>query len=42
MTLFDLVAKLTLDSSEYEQGLDGARGKANKFAKGFSKYKSLS
>lgn len=36
MTLFDLVAKLTLDSSEYEQGLDGARGKANKFAKGLN------
>lgn len=36
MTLFDLVAKLTLDSSEYEQGLEGARGKANKFAKGLN------
>lgn len=28
MTLFELVAKLTLDSSEYEQGLDGARKNA--------------
>lgn len=36
MTLFDLAAKLTLDSSEYEQGLDDARGKANKFAKGLN------
>lgn len=34
MTLFDLVAKLTLDSSQYEEGLNGARGKLNAFAKG--------
>ena len=28
--LFDLVAKLTLDSSEYSSGLDSALGKAKK------------
>ena len=32
MTLFDLVAKLTLDSSEYEQGIAQASGSANGFA----------
>lgn len=30
MDLFDLVAKLTLDSSEYESGLNEAEGKASK------------
>lgn len=36
MTLFDLVAKLTLDSSEYEEGLKGARGKIDTFANGLN------
>lgn len=31
MDLFDLVAKITLDSSEYESGLDNASGKASSF-----------
>lgn len=31
MDLFDLVAKITLDSSEYGKGLDDARGKASSF-----------
>ena len=31
MDLFDLVAKITLDSSEYERGLDDASGKASGF-----------
>lgn len=29
MDLFDLAAKITLDSSEYEKGLDKAKGKTN-------------
>ena len=33
MDLFNLQAKLTLDSSEYEQGLQGAEGKASGFSK---------
>lgn len=32
MDLFDLAAKITLDSSEYEKGLDNAKGKTNGFA----------
>ena len=32
MDVFDLVAKLTLDSSEYDAGLDGAGSKASGFA----------
>lgn len=32
MDLFDLAAKITLDSSEYERGLDNAKGKTNGFA----------
>ena len=32
MNLFDLAAKITLDSSEYEKGLDNAKGKTNGFA----------
>ncbi len=31
MDLFDLVAKIALDSSEYERGLDNASGKASSF-----------
>lgn len=31
MDLFDLVAKITLDSSEYEKGLDNAKNKAGGF-----------
>lgn len=31
MDLFDLVAKITLDSSEYERGLNDASGKASSF-----------
>lgn len=31
MDLFDLVAKITLDSSEYERGLDEASGQASSF-----------
>lgn len=37
MDLFDLVAKITLDSSEYEQGLDDAKGKASGWAGAFGK-----
>ena len=37
MNLFDLVAKITLDTSEYERGLDNAKGKTSSFA---SKLKS--
>lgn len=37
MDVFDLVAKLTLDSSEYDKGLTGAEGKASSFG---SKLKS--
>ena len=37
MDVFDLVAKLTLDSSEYDKGLTGAEGKAQGFG---SKLKS--
>lgn len=32
MDIFDLVAKLTLDSSKYDEGLDGAGSKASGFA----------
>lgn len=32
MDLFDLAAKITLDSSEYEKGLDNAKSKTNGFA----------
>lgn len=32
MDLFDLAAKITLDSSEYERGLDNAKGKTSGFA----------
>ena len=32
MDLFDLAAKITLDSSEYEKGLDNAKGKTSGFA----------
>lgn len=31
MNLFDLIAKITLDSSQYEQGLDNAGSKASSF-----------
>lgn len=31
MDLFDLVAKITLDTSEYESGIDGAKEKASTF-----------
>ena len=31
MDVFDLMAKLTLDSSEYDSGLDDAEGKASSF-----------
>ena len=33
MTLFELAGKITLDSSEYESGMKGALGTADKFAK---------
>lgn len=32
MNLFDLFAKISLDTSEYERGLEGASGKASSFA----------
>ena len=34
MDVFDLVAKLTLDSSEYEKGLDDSESKGSSFVKG--------
>ena len=37
MNLFDLVATLSLDTSQYEKGLEGASGTAGKFAQGFGK-----
>lgn len=37
MDLFDLVAKLTLDSSEYENGLDQAENKGSNFGKNLAK-----
>lgn len=37
MTVFDLVAKLSLDSSEYDSGLDDAKGKASGFGAGLKK-----
>ena len=33
MTLFELAAKITLDDSEYEKGIEGALGTADKFTK---------
>ena len=37
MNLFDLVATLSLDTSQYEKGLSGASGKAQSFASGVGK-----
>ena len=37
MDVFDLVAKLSLDSSEYDKGLTGAEGKASSFGSGLKK-----
>ena len=37
MNLFDLVATLSLDTSQYEKELEGAGGKAQKFAQGAGK-----
>ena len=37
MTVFELIAKLKLDSSEFEKGLKAAKGLGSKFASGLSK-----
>ena len=36
MDVFDLFAKISLDTSEYDKGLDDAEGKASKFGSAFS------